>query len=518
MKICIIGGGTAGWLTALCITKISKFKHYITVIESSKIKIIGAGEGTTGVFGKILENLEIDEAEFMIKTHASQKMGINFVNWRGEKESYIAPIDNTYTSEKIFDHFLMKSYADNNFTDFHRSTLCGILAEHNLSSIDFSKKIHYAFNAYHFDGHLVGQYLKSLCIDQCNLIDAEYSHCKKDERGFIKSITLSNGQEVVADYFVDCTGFARILSKELGTRWHSYKENLSCNTAVPFLLPHGNDIIRPLTTSQALNNGWMWKIPTQDRYGCGYVFDDNFISPDQAVEEVEKLLQQPVNPIKVIKFEPGRLEKTFDKNVISIGLSGIFLEPLQATSIHGSITQIQYLIHQYLNTNIPIQDDSQNNLTNKIINNMADNFADLIQVHYKSGRSDTEFWKRQQLLPEREFVSIIKNIGNRRHINKTDFDHIAVGAGYPVFIYPVLFNQWINKDNIIEQLKMQNFDQEYYSYNNWIFEVKRNVISHNEMIADFKSNNIRNLQRRLGPIMRSSTSLPIHPLLAGKIS
>lgn len=513
MKICIIGGGTAGWLTALCITKLSKFQHEITVVESSKIKIIGAGEGTTGLFGKIIEQLGIDEAEFLMKTHASQKMGINFINWKGWDESYIAPIDNTHTAQTTFDKLLFRSYIENNLDNFHRSTICGSLAEHNLSSIDISKKIHYAFNAYHFDGHLVGQYLKSLCVKNCNLIDAEYSYCEKDHNGFIKTIGLSNGIKIEADYFIDCTGFARILSKEIGTKWHSYKEHLSCNTAVPFLLPHGTDIIRPLTTSHALDNGWMWKIPTQDRYGCGYVFDDTFITPDQAVEEIEIKIKQKISPIKIIKFEPGRLERTFDKNVISIGLSGIFLEPLQATSIHGSIVQIQYFVNQYLNSDKRIANETENDIPNKIINNMADNFADLIQVHYKSGRIDTKFWQKQQQLPERVLVSYIKEIGKRRHINMTDFDHIKVGAGYAVFIYPVLFNNWVNVENIKKSLSLHNFDKEFEQYKFWINEIKRNVISHNQMISDLKTKSITKLQRRWDPLIRHEPSMHLHPLL-----
>jgi len=440
MKICIIGGGTAGWLSALWITKLCPGQHSVTVIESSKIGIIGAGEGTTGIFQHIIQNrwadFGINEADFMRETGATQKMGIEFVNWQGDSSSYIAPIDNTIEVSEYSDPVLIDHCITQGLDRVHLSTICGNLAEHNLSSVDQDLKTTYGYNAYHFDGHRVGQYFKKIAEPLCAaVIDSEVTEVHSEE-GEIVSVDLANGTAVTADYWIDASGFARVISRHLNTPWHSYSQYLTCDRAMPFLLKHTKDI-RPLTVSHALSSGWMWQIPTQDRIGAGYVYDSRYLTDEAAQAEVEQLLGHPISPIKWIKFDPGRLDQFYTKNTMSLGLAGSFLEPLQATSIHTTVAQLSVWSKQQ-QARITLEE------ANTIIARVVDEFADLIQLHYRSGRADTAFWQLQQLTPMRPGVTMIKNIAQTRWPVARDFAQVWGAAGYGVFIYPLINYGWID--------------------------------------------------------------------------
>ena len=440
MKICIIGGGTAGWLSALWITKLCPGQHSVTVIESSKIGIIGAGEGTTGIFQNIIQNrwadFGINEADFMRETGATQKMGIEFVNWQGNGASYIAPIDNTIEVSEHSDPVLIDHCITQGLDRVHLSTICGNLAEHNLSSVDRDLKTTYGYNAYHFDGHRVGQYFKKIAAPLCAaVIDSEVADVHSQD-GEIVSVDLADGTTITADYWIDASGFARVISRHLNINWHSYGQYLTCDRAMPFLLKHTKDI-RPLTVSHALSSGWMWQIPTQDRIGSGYVYDSRYLTDEAAQSEVEQLLGHPITPIKWIKFDPGRLDQFYTKNTMSLGLAGSFLEPLQATSIHTTVAQLQAW-YQLITDKITIDQ------ANTAIARVVDEFADLVQLHYRSGRADTAFWQHQHKTPVRPGVAMIKNIAQTRWPTARDFAQGWGAAGYGVFIYPLINYGWIN--------------------------------------------------------------------------
>ena len=441
MKICIIGGGTAGWLAALWISKLCPGQHNLTVIESSKIGIIGAGEGTTGIFFNIIQNrwadFGINEADFMRETSSTQKMGIRFTNWQGNGASYIAPIDNTIEISEHSDPVLIEHCLTQGLDRVHLSTICGNLAEHNLSSVDSDLKTTYGYNAYHFDGHLVGKYFKKLAQPNCEqVIDSEVTSVES-ANGLITSVTLANGAAVSADYWIDASGFARVLSQHLATPWQSYREHLTCDRAMPFIIDHQGPI-QPLTESRAMTAGWMWQIPTQDRIGSGYVYDSRYITDEDAQAEVERVLGRSIKPIKWIKFNPGRLDQMYTANTMSIGLAGSFLEPLQATSIHTTVAQLQLWHQLFEQQTITLEQ------ANASVNGVVDQFADLVQLHYKSGRSDTAFWQHQQLTPLRPGLEYVKNIVNTRWPTHRDLDQGWGSAGYGVFIYPLINYGWID--------------------------------------------------------------------------
>lgn len=438
MKIVIVGGGTAGWLAALMISKIRP-EHTVTCIESSKIGIIGAGEGSTGSLTNIVQNimwnLGCNEQDFIKECDATIKLGIKHIGWGPDKNKhYYGPIDGTPTSNDsadiVFQHAL--GYRDQDL--LHIATELGYKIHHNKNSFVEQEGNH----AYHFDAHKVGQYFKKIC-NTVKHIDSEVEQVAVDsESGFVTSVKLSNGSTVNGDMFVDASGFNQVLIKAVGGKWKSYKENLPVNSALPFLLPYEEDeVIEPVTNAWAQNNGWCWQIPTKNRRGCGYVFCDDFVTPDQAHAELEQTIGRKIDPIRLLKFDSGRQENVWIKNVLSIGLCAAFAEPLEATSIHTTIMQLKHFIFSCLGqtaqeTCNPGQVENYNEINGKLYDNMKD----FLVAHYTCGRNDTEFWKYidsgATMTP---FVENMRGLCKYRVPNTTMFPKQEGSAGWPLWSY-----------------------------------------------------------------------------------
>lgn len=259
---------------------------------------------------------------------------------------------------------------------------------------DFNGRFVPAFtnHSFHFDGVEVGKFFKEWCTKRgVNHIDSEVLDVSFDEREYLQSVKLANGETIESNFWFDCSGFSRVLMGKTKNKWKSFKDYLPTNTAIPFSTEVSSKNVKFETLAHALNAGWMWKIPLQHRNGCGYVFCDQFINEDKAVDEVQKILGHKIDPIKTIKFEAGRYEKVWYNNIAALGLSSHFLEPLQATSIHITIISLANLIFHYLKGEILYFEDMDK--YNGMVNNMIDDYADLLQMHYLAGRQDTPFWK-----------------------------------------------------------------------------------------------------------------------------
>lgn len=438
MKIVIVGGGTAGWLAALMISKIRP-EHSVTCIESSKIGIIGAGEGSTGsltnVVQNIMWNLGCNEQDFIKECDATIKLGIKHIGWGPNKNKhYYGPIDGTPTSNDFADIVFQHALGYREQDLLHISTELGYKIHHNKNSFVEKEGNH----AYHFDAHKVGQYFKKIC-DTVTHIDSEVEHVNiSSESGFVESVKLSNGVTVKGDMFIDASGFNQVLMKAVGGKWKSYKENLPVNSALPFLLPYeDDDIIEPVTNAWAQNNGWCWQIPTKERRGCGYVFCDDFVTPDQAHAELEQTIGRKVDPIRLLKFDSGRQEKVWIKNVLSVGLCAAFAEPLEATSIHTTIMQLKHFIFSCLGqTNQETCNPGQVENYNEVNGNLYDNMKDFLVAHYTCGRNDTEFWKYidsgATMTP---FVENMRGLCKHRVPNTSMFPKQEGSAGWPLWSF-----------------------------------------------------------------------------------
>jgi tryptophan halogenase len=328
--------------------------------------------------------------------------------------------------------------------DYCESSSAGYLQKNGYSGYTNNKTNFTAGSSYHFDAHKVGEYFKSVAVKHgVKCIDTEVDSLNRNSvTGELESIETDLGK-ISGDFWIDCSGFARALIQPMGGGWKSYADYLLVNKAIPYIHKFEKDEdVRLETLSQALPNGWMWQIPTQERYGCGYVYSDNFTTYDNALDELRKTTGRHIEPLRDLKFDCGRLENFWVKNVVAVGLSAGFVEPLEATSIHTTVVQLDLLLSSGLNfqtdkSNIMYQTniDKYNNHFTK----MFDDVKDLIQMHYITNREDTEFWKYCKYeMKKTDKVKEILDICKYRSPNGQDFDMYHGGLGWGVWCWTVI--------------------------------------------------------------------------------
>ena len=382
-KIVVLGGGTSGLVAALVLRRTHP-ELEIEVVESADIGIIGVGEGSTEHWSQFMKLLQIPIEELLRETDATFKVGIKFDNWNGDGKHYfhsvVHPMDSVFVNS-------VPSY----YTYITQAGLDPIkmITDNFLESKFF--KGHVSVSQYHFDTFKLNKYLHTAC-DKLGItfVEAKIADVKLNENGYVTSLVSDDGRTFEGDFFIDSSGFNRVIMKKLGAEWVDYSKYLPMNHAIAFPTP-GTDDIKAYTTSTAMSSGWRWNIPTQTRHGNGYVFDDNFITVDQAVAEVEQQLGHSVDIAKDIKFKAGRSNKAMIKNCLAIGLSAVFVEPLEASSIGTSIQQafmLTNMLKNYFPGSTAVEDRY-----NSVFTEVCSNIVDYIQLHYFTKRTDSEFWK-----------------------------------------------------------------------------------------------------------------------------
>ena len=372
MKFVIVGGGISGWLSALIFSH-RQSNHEYVIVESSDINTIGVGEGTTGLFVETIEELpDINVAEFLRETKATPKIGIEFNNWSSKGSTFFNPIDGTPTTNEDFDSFLYFTYTQNPSLD--TSSLHGLLKKKNKSP--YTERLEDYNSALHLDNKLTIQYLKSKSLKRKNVnyISDTVSKIERDETGKVEKIICGN-HIIQGDIFIDCTGYSRIFSDK--SDWVSFKDNLPMNSVTTFTRKHQESMV---TKADKLNLGWCWQIPTQERIGCGYVSCDQW--GNSVIDEI-KSNYPDAEILKSFKFDSGKLKKSWNHNVISLGLAYHFLEPLQATNIHLTLVQIDILCQRCIRQT---KDRTLNpdviSIYNKHIDNLIEDFKNFINIHY----------------------------------------------------------------------------------------------------------------------------------------
>ena len=321
MKIVIVGGGTAGWLAAASLANQNALykedkhpQHEVIVIDSSKIPIIGSGEGSTGLLTEFITSrfsaLKRSEIDFMYGTKAVPKYGIRFKDWNGVGTEFLSPIQPSQTAEYSYDSDFLCSALEGKYSD---ASLSGYLMSKNLSDYHIDNKRNIKVHGYHFDAHDVGKYLKSISIPNgIQHIDSMVKEINVNPiTGECDSLDLEDGTNITADLWIDCTGFSRLLINKVGANWVSYSDELPTNTAMPYIHKYESAYEAKLETlAWAMPNGWMWQIPTQERYGCGYVYCDRFTTQDNALDELQKVTGRNLRPAPRLErsgYETGRL-------------------------------------------------------------------------------------------------------------------------------------------------------------------------------------------------------------------
>jgi len=425
MKICIVGGGTAGWLATLLLSNYRPNNKYV-VVESSKIPIVGVGEGSTALLNDILNDpiLNLNVGDFYRETEALPKMGIRFTNWLGDGTHFDESIEGSYTALNRIDTSIHALYATDN--DINSHALTSTLSIRNKTNyykdngdLTTIPGLEYSI-AYHFDAYKVGLYFKKHCIDKINrLIDSEVEDLQV-ENGKIKSIQLSNGETVEADLFIYCSGFSKLFSKALDQKTISFKDVLLLDKAYVFRLSEQFEK-PPVTNCLARDNGWIFELPTRNKIGRAYNYCSKFADEKQIHEELQRIYGCEVTHVKTISYEAHRLENSFYGNVLSVGLASSFFEPLQATSIHCTIIQLVNFIN-----NVMIEDKPEFNPAlieqyNTATNTLLDDVADFVSLAYECGREDTDFWKFVKYDRKRtEKVKSVKEIIKSRTLRIED--------------------------------------------------------------------------------------------------
>lgn len=401
MKITILGGGTAGWIAALMLAR-NHPNHEITVIAAKSIGVLGAGEAVTGALTDLVcgyyGDLEIDPLEFLRETKAMPKYAIYHKGWTKDiTKGYLGPIDGTLTTCNIPDDVFTYLVAQDHDKK-HLGAFMGNLVEYDISPISkITHEFEESSHAFHFDAQAAAIFLERTTLKNknCTLIDRRVLDVNLNEQGNIKSLLLEDHTIHESDFFIDASGFTRVLMSKLNNPWISYKKWLPINAGLPFFIDYKeNEAPKSYSVAWAQKAGWYWEACIQSRKGCGYTFCEDFISFDQAQAEIEQVLGHSITPIKQFRFDTGRLENTWVKNCLAIGLAGAFAEPLEATSIHSTIQQIKHFCFEFLkDTKEDTLNSASINLYNRRVNMMFDDYKEFLISHYLGGRDDSEFWR-----------------------------------------------------------------------------------------------------------------------------
>ena len=468
-KFVIVGGGTAGWLSALFL-KTSFPQAVVTVVESSEIGILGAGEGTVPDFTNFLKAIGISISDIIYHAQGTFKNGIKFTNWNGDGQHYFHGfgdiegrnnrsnlINDIQTFTEEFDLEELNTLAESkNFNKIDLSSLLSCEDKVKFSQTD-KRKIYkdpmMHFNcegsfALHFDAQLLAKYLKKVAISRgIQLIDAKVISVVEDSSYKISDICLDSGVILKCDFVIDCSGFSRLfIGNHYKETWKSYSDFLPVNRAIPFLIDRTENKIPPYTEAIAMKYGWMWKIPVGDRYGCGYVFDGKLITDEQAKQEIEEFVGYQITSPKTFSFDPGTFLNTWKHNVLAVGLAANFIEPLEATSIWVTTVSLGNFIKYfegYLSNNLHSVE-----LYNTKIQQFNEDIAGFIYFHYLTERNDTEFWKKFHSKTPEQYKNIFDGfVDGTLHKSKFAlYSYARVGAGtHKVGLPPIYKTPFIEK-------------------------------------------------------------------------
>jgi len=430
-RVLVLGGGTAGWMTAAALSKVLGGQVEVTLIESEQIGTVGVGEATIPPILTFNAMLGIDERAFMRATRASFKLGIEFRDWTRLGDRYIHPFGTFGLDiEAIKFHQVWRKVRDQvgPIEDFNLAAVAARQNRFALPDPDPAKVLSSLKYAFHFDAGLYARFLRGFAEARgATRIEGKVADVTlRGEDGFIQSLTLEDGRTFEADLFIDCSGFrALLIGQALGGRYVDWSHWLPNDRAVAIPCDTGGDGLTPYTRATADKAGWRWRIPLQHRTGNGYVYSSAHLGDDEALAALIAGLDGPARAEpNVLRFQAGRRDQAWIKNCVAIGLSSGFLEPLESTSIHLIQAGITKLLALFPDKSFdPLEIDEYNRLTAQ----QVELVRDFIILHFKATeRSDTPYWNhvRTMQIPE-SLQRKIDLFAGRGRLFSSDYDLFA---------------------------------------------------------------------------------------------
>ena len=411
-SVCIVGGGSSGWMTAA--TFATQFpKMNITIIESPDFPILGVGESTLGGIKHWTSLIGLEDKDFLKEADGSYKLSIKFTDWSGKNTGgfhypfgeYQRPIEQVGQNDWWFLKGNRSSVLDDNSYARCHYPIAAVAENNKMSDDSTGKTPGFSFVsdvAFHFDATAFGQYLKrKICLPKgVKLINSTVEKVNTNDDG-VESLILADKKKITADLYIDCTGFKSLLLEEaLGIKFNSIDNLIPNNKAWATHIPYTdkNTQLQPFTNCTALNNGWAWNIPLWSRIGAGYAYSDKHISDDEALEEFKNYIRTNYEkiPIDSLDFKPitmrnGIHEKTWEKNVVAIGLSSGFIEPLEST---GLMTTYEWLLSLIYTLRKGFVNQWDRDSFNYALKNIYYGHANFVGMHYAlSPRNDTPYWQ-----------------------------------------------------------------------------------------------------------------------------
>jgi hypothetical protein len=418
-SIVIVGGGTAGWMTAAYLRTALDEQVTITLVESGNVPTIGVGEATFSTVRHFFSYLGLAEEQWMPECSASYKLGIRFENWRALGHHFYHPFERLRTAAGFnlaewwlelgdpagsFDRdcFLTPWLCDAERSPRHLDgDLFATAADDANGRSTLAEQRDQFPYAYHFDAALLARFLTRIGTERGvrHVVD-DVVTVGQDQRGWISHVTTREHGEITGDLFIDCTGFRGLLiNQTLGARFQSFADVLPNDRAVALRVPRDNerDGMRPYTTATAMDAGWIWNIPLFGRDGTGYVYAEEFCSPAEAEATLRAFAAPGQDDLTAnhIKMRIGRNDRSWVANCVAIGLSSAFVEPLESTGIFFIQHAIEQLVRHFPDAS---WDPRLAGAYNARIAHAVDGVKEFLVLHYRSAtRDDTRYWKEAKV-------------------------------------------------------------------------------------------------------------------------
>ncbi|MBC3765709.1 tryptophan halogenase family protein [Neptunicella marina] len=486
----IVGGGTAGWLAVATLSNILQNADcQITLVESNDIGTIGVGEATIPPLLDAIRALGIDEADFIRKTQATFKWGIQFRDWLQKGSDYFHPfgaLGRRIDGHEFYQVWLKcRAEGDNTPLMAHsvEAELCTqqrFFEPFNAANTPLAS----AQYALHLDSGLVANYLRDFAIARgVQRIEGTVSQVHQHQNGDIASVSLIDGQQLSAQFFIDCSGFRGLLIEQtLNAGYHDWSAYLPCNRAVTVQSQNVHDAL-PYTIATARESGWTWQIPLQHRTGNGYVFCDQFCDDQTATDTLLNAVEgEVISTPRIIPFTTGMRKQCWFKNCLALGLAQGFLEPLESTAIHLVSKTLALFVRYFpsLSDNQFLQQEFNRKVELDYLE-----IRDFLILHYcTTKRSDTAFWQHCANMPIPDSlqykIELFKQAGNLVHQDEALFQS---SSWYAIFTGMQVFPQRYNPT--LDALNSQKLQQSLAAGANAIKQAVSKQPAHMEFIRQY---------------------------------